>query len=100
MKHISILIPLGHSSLVNIEGTHQIFSEVNGLLNELGREPIFDIHLVGLLKKTHQTTGMFTINPDVLINSVAKTDLIIIPALFGDQKKAAERNKEFIPWII
>ena len=100
MKHTSIIIPLGNTSLVNIEGTHQIFSEVNGLLAELGREPAFDLHLVGLSKETKQSTGLFTVNPDVLINDVEKTDLIIVPALFGDQKKAAERNKEFIPWII
>ena len=100
MKHISILIPLGHTSLVNIEGTHQIFSEVNGLLSELGREPLFDIHLVGISKETRQSTGLFTVNPDVLIHNVAKTDLIVIPALFGNQQKAAERNKDFIPWII
>lgn len=86
--------------MVNIEGTYQIFSEVNGLLTEMGKDPIFDIHLVGLTKETRQTTGLFTVNPDSLINSVDKTDLIIIPALFGDQKKAIERNKEFIPWII
>lgn len=100
MKHISILIPLGHTSMVNIEGTYQIFSEVNGVLSELGREPLFDIHLVGVSRETRQTTGLFTVNPDVLIQNVSKTDLIIVPALFGDQKKAAERNKEFIPWII
>jgi len=29
MKHISIIVPLGHSSLPNIDGTHQIFSEAN-----------------------------------------------------------------------
>jgi len=100
MKHISILIPLGHTSLVNIEGTHQIFNEVNGLLTELGREPLFDVHLVGVSKETSQRSGLFTVNPDVLIHNVLKTNLIIIPALHGDQVKAAERNKEFIPWII
>lgn len=100
MKHISILIPLGNTSLVNIEGTHQIFSEVNSLLEELGEEKLFDIHLVGVSKETRQTTGLFTVNPDLLLEDLNKTDLIIIPALFGDQKKAAERNKEFISWII
>ncbi len=100
MKHISILIPLGHTSLVNIEGTYQIFSEVNGLLSEMGKEQLFDIHLVGVSKETKQTSGLFTVNPDVLIHNVPKTDLIIIPALHGDPRKAAERNKEFIPWII
>jgi transcriptional regulator GlxA family with amidase domain len=100
MKHISILIPLGHTSLVNIEGTHQIFNEVNGLLAELGREPLFDVHLVGISKEARQTNGLFTVNPDVLIHNVSKTDLIIIPALHGDQKIAADLNREFIPWII
>ena len=100
MKHVSILIPLGHTSMVNIEGPYQIFSEVNGLLAELGREKLFELHLVGISKETKQSTGLFTINPDLLIQNVTKTDLIIIPALFGDQKKAVERNKEFILWII
>jgi transcriptional regulator GlxA family with amidase domain len=100
MKHVSILIPHGHTSLVNIEGTYQILNEVNGLLNELGREPIFDVHLVGLLKETRQTSGLFTINPDLLIHNVDKTDLIIIPALHGNQLNAIDSNKEFIPWIV
>jgi transcriptional regulator GlxA family with amidase domain len=70
------------------------------LLEELGEEKLFDIHLVGVSKETRQTTGLFTVNPDLLLEDLDKTDLIIIPALFGDQKKAAERNKEFISWII
>jgi len=86
--------------MVNIEGTYHIFSEVNELLTGLGREPVFDTHLVGISKEIRQTTGLFTVNPDVLIGGVQKTDLIIVPALFGDQKKGVERNKEFIPWII
>ena len=100
MKHISILIPKGHTSLVNIEGTHQIFSEVNGLLREMGKEPMFVVQLVGISKETKQASGLFTVNPDILISDVKKTDLIIIPAMHGNQYKAREMNKEFIPWII
>ncbi len=100
MKHISILIPLGHTSLVNIEGTHQIFNEVNGLLARMERPPLFKVQLVGLFKETKQTNGLFTVNPDLLVQDVTKTDLIIIPAIHGDKKKMLENNKEFIPWII
>ncbi len=100
MKHVSILIPKGHTSLVNIEGTHQILSEVNKILSGMGRKPLFNIQLVGLSKATTQTSGLFTVNPDILIKDVKKTDLIFIPALHGDQVKARELNKEFIPWII
>lgn len=61
--------------------------------------PLFKIHLVGLSKETRQTNGLFTINPDLLVKDVKKTDLIIIPAMHGDQKAALELNKKFIPWI-
>ena len=100
MKHVSILIPKGHTSLVNIEGTHQIFSEVNSLRVERGNTPLFNIKLVGLSNETSQPSGLFTVNPQVLVRDVKKTDLIIIPAVHGDQRKAAEANKEFIPWIV
>lgn len=100
MKHISILVPLGHTSMVNIEGTHQILSGANDLLLSRNRESLFNVQLAGICKETRQDTGLFTVNPDVLINDVVKTDLIIIPAMHGDQIKVRESNKEFIPWII
>ena len=100
MKHISILIPFGHTSVVNIEGAHQIFSFVNKVLNDFGKVPLVNVQLVGLSKEVSQRRGMFTINPDVLINDVKKTDLIIIPAIHGDPKIVFEQNKEFVPWIL
>lgn len=99
MKHISILIPKGHTSITNIEGSHQILSTVNGILRDMGREPVFNVKLVGLANQTTQTTGLFTINPEVLIGDVRKTDLIIIPAIHGDHAQVLEDNREFIPWI-
>lgn len=100
MKHISIIIPKGHTSLVNIEGTHQIFSNVNEILNELDKPPLFEVQLVGLSKVTIQSTGLFSVIPNLLIDDVKRTDLIVVPAIHGNQYKAAERNKEFIPWIM
>lgn len=100
MKHVSILIPKGHTSLVNIAGTHQIFSQVNGIVQEMGNDPVFDVKLVGLAKETKQDTGLFTVIPEMLLDEVDKTDLIIIPAIHGDQEKNRERNKRFIPWLV
>ena len=100
MKHVSIIIPHGHTSLVNIEGTHQIFSEVNNLRVERGNTPLFKIQLVGLSKEANQPSGLFSVKPDILVRDVKQTDLIIIPALHGDPKKAAELNQEFLPWIV
>jgi transcriptional regulator GlxA family with amidase domain len=100
MKHVSIIVPVGHSSLPNIDGTHQIFSEVNRLRETMGKPPAFKIQLVGLSKEIVQRNGLYTVVPDCLIKDVEKTDLIIIPAMHGDQQKATELNKDFIPWII
>ena len=100
MKHISILVPIGHTSLTNIEGTQQIFSEVNSFSMSMGEPQPFEIQLVGITSETSQRNGSFTIKPDVLIHEVKKTDLIIIPAMFGEWDKAVEDNAPFIPWIV
>src|SRR5215207_6949951 len=100
MKHISILVPEGDLSVSNIEGTLQIFSEVNGFLARAGRPPLFTIQLVGLRKETRMKKGLFSIHPDVLIGEISSTDLIIIPAIQSDMKKALVANEAFIPWLI
>lgn len=100
MKHVSILIPHGHTSVVNIEGTHQILNEVNSFRAGMGKAPLWKVQLVGISKETSQRNGLFTISPDVLIENVKKTDLIIIPAIHGDPKAVMEQNSAFIPWII
>src|SRR4030095_10545149 len=100
MKTISIIVPEGDCSLVNIEGTHQIFNEINTSRIRRGERPIFNIQLVGLNKESRIKKGFFQVHPDVLIDEVEKTDLIIIPAPHGDMKKALELNKDFIPWLV
>ena len=100
MKHVSILIPKGHTSVVNIGGTHQIFNQVNSILSRRGQQPVFNVNLVGLEKETQQSTGLFSITPDSLIDEVDQTDLIIIPAIHDDPQTGLERNKVFIPWIL
>ncbi|MDQ2719957.1 MAG: helix-turn-helix domain-containing protein [Bacteroidota bacterium] len=100
MKHISILIPHGHTSVVNIEGTHQIFNEVNTLLAGIGKEPLFKVQLVGISREMSQRNGLFKVSTDVLISDVKKTDLIIIPAIHGEPQKVMQMNAEFVPWII
>lgn len=99
MKHVSILVPLGHTSLPNIDGTHQILNEVNKFLEQMGREPLFDVKLVGLKKEIPQRSGLFTVKPDLLIDDVKHTDLVIIPAIHENFEKALEENAAFLPWI-
>ena len=100
MKHVSILIPRGHTSVVNIEGTHQIMNEVNSVLKKMDKPALFKVELVGISKETSQRNGLFKIDADVLIDDIKKTDLIIIPAIHGSAKMMMQNNAAFIPWII
>ncbi|MDB5247583.1 MAG: AraC family transcriptional regulator [Segetibacter sp.] len=99
MKHISILVPKG-AILGSLEGSRQLFSQVNEFYKAKGAPPLFIVQLVGLTKETPVSGGLFTVNSNTIINEVKKTDLIIIPALDGDIVEAIEKNREFIPWII
>ncbi|WP_439697476.1 GlxA family transcriptional regulator [Mucilaginibacter sp. AW1-7] len=99
MKHISILIPKG-AILGSLEGSRQLFTQVNQFFLSMGKEPIFKVELVGLQAETPISGGCFTVNAHLLMTEVKKTDLIVIPALDGEITSAIENNKEFIPWII
>lgn len=98
MKHVSILVP-EKAILGSLEGTRQLFTQVNQFFKMQGRDPMFKVQLVGMKKQTNAAGGLYTINSDVLLKDAQKTDLIIIPAVDGDLTEAIENNKVFIPWI-
>lgn len=99
MKHISILVPKG-AILGSLEGTRQLLTQVNHFFTDRGAEPIFKVQLVGLDIATPVSGGLFTVNANVTIDEVKKTDLIIIPAVDGDIVQAIENNKDFLPWMV
>ncbi len=99
MKHISILVPRG-AILGSLEGTRQLFTQVNSFVKGRGEAPLFDVQLVGLDAATPLTGGLFTAHNHAMFGDVKKTDLIIIPAFDGDIDAAIEANKDFTPWIV
>ncbi len=98
MKNITILV-LESSVLQAIADPQYCFSAVNRFLTLSGKEPLFNIELVGLKKEIKLNDGLYSIHPGKLLNEVEKTDLVIIPALFGDISKAIDANRDFVPWI-
>ena len=76
-----------------------LFSAVNQFLAVSGRKPLFDVQLVGLKKEVKLNDGLFSVNTSQLLKDVKKTDLVIIPALFGDMKTAIAKNQKLLPWI-
>lgn len=99
MKHISILVPIG-AILASLEGSRQLFTQVNGFLAQQSASPLFEVQLVGLTMDTKVSGGLFTVNAQTTIDQVKKTDLIIIPAIDGEMDLKLQENKQFLPWII
>ncbi|MBA3285407.1 MAG: helix-turn-helix domain-containing protein [Nitrosopumilus sp.] len=99
MKNVAILVP-ENSVLQAIADPQYCFSAVNQLMLMSGKEALFNVELVGLRKEIKLNDGHYSVFPDKLINQVEKTDLIIIPALFGNMQIAVDVNKKFIPWIV
>ena len=98
MKNVSILVP--ESSVMQaIADPQYLFSAVNQFLAVSGKQPLFHVQLVGAKKEVKLNDGMFSVHTDRQLKDVKKTDLVFIPALFGDMKTAVDKNKNLVPWI-
>lgn len=99
MKHVSILVP-HEAVLASIVDPRYMFTAVNQFLEAADKPALFKVQLVGLASEVRLGQGSFSVHTDALIQDVLKTDLIIVPAVSGDIKKALDINKAFVPWII
>ena len=98
MKTVSILVP--ESSVMQaIADPQYLFSAVNQFMAVSGKKPVFKVQLVGAKKEVKLNDGLFSVHTDVQLKDVKKTDLVFIPALFGDMKTAIAKNKILLPWI-
>ena len=98
MKHVSIIIPYEAVPSAVVDPRY-MFTAVNQFLINAGKEPAFEVQLVGLSKQVVLNNGAFAVNTDITIDKLSKTGLIIIPALSGDMKAMVELNSAFVPWI-
>lgn len=99
MKKVSILVP--ESSVMQAVADPQyLFTAANQFLLSSGKQPLFEVELVGSKKEIKLNDGMFTVHTDCLLKDSGKTDLVFIPALFGDISSAIKKNKAAVPWIL
>lgn len=95
MIKTAIIIPAGNPSIVNIEGTRQILSWVNGYCSSRGRDAVFDIELMRpVLGEVHDFYAQA--RP---LGKGDTPDLVIIPAVHGPWEQVRSQNQELISWI-
>jgi len=99
MKKVSILVP--ESAVIEaIADPQYLFSVANQFLQAGGQAPLFEVNLVGQNREIKFNNGMFSVHTDFILDDVTETDLIIIPALFGDMKTAVDLNRKTISWLL
>src|SRR5688572_17583766 len=99
MKNVSILVP--ETAVIEaIADPHYMFRAVNQFLVAEGKEPLFNIQLVGVKKEVKLNGTLFTVHTDKLLKEVEHTDLIFIPAISGDVREAVKMNEQLLPWLM
>lgn len=96
--NVSILVP-EHAVMQAIADPQYLFSTVNEIRKAAGHQPMFNVQLVGLKKEVKVNGGLFSVTTSHYLKEVINTDLVIIPALFGDMKTAIASNEKALPWI-
>lgn len=99
IKNVSILVP-NEAVPASVVDPSYMFTAVNQFFSEAGKDPVFNVQLVGLAREVPLNKGVFRVRTDELLKNVEKTDLVIVPALSGDMATTLELNKEFVPWIV
>lgn len=99
MKHLTIIVPDGQNNLSSIVGAYKIFTRANEYWKQVHSKDLFKIELAGISKKVEFYNGLFTVNPHTSISGITKTNLIIIPSLNHNYKKAVKANRLLIDWI-
>lgn len=101
MKHLSLIVPDGQSNLSTVAclvGAYEIFTRANEYWEREGNERLFKVELAGISNVT-EVYGTFAVKSSAHIDSIANTDLIIIPSLVRDYERALQGNQAFITWI-
>jgi transcriptional regulator GlxA family with amidase domain len=98
IMRISIYVPQ-NAVIEAISPAYRLFKTANDFLIVSGKKPKFEVEYVGMQKTVKTNDGEYTVKTDRLLDEVKKTDLIFIPALYGDMKQAVSSNNKAIPWI-
>jgi transcriptional regulator GlxA family with amidase domain len=99
MKHVSILVP--ETAVIEaIADPRYLFTAVNEFLQASGKLPLFNVELVAMTREVRLNNNLFSVHADKLLEEVAQTDLIFVPAISGNMDYALEMNKQMLPWIV
>lgn len=95
---ISVFVP-EQAVIEAISPPYRLFTSANLFLQQQGKTPLFEVEFVGLSKSVAAQDGEYEIKTHKTIAEVKKSDLVILPALYGDIQQALEKNKPALDWL-
>ena len=99
MKTITILA-LESAVMEAVTNPRYVFTAANNFWQVSGQPAMFNVQIAGQRKEIRLHDGTFSVHTHKLLEEVEETDLIIIPALFGNLDAALELNENVIPWLV
>jgi len=78
---------------------YRAFKTANDMLSASGKQPVFEVEYAGLTGSVSANDGEYTIRMDRLLQNVEKTDLLIVPPVYGDIAEGIRINAAAIPHI-
>jgi transcriptional regulator GlxA family with amidase domain len=98
MKQVSVYVP-ENAVIEAITPAYRTFKTANDFLKAAGKKPLFSVEYVALKKTVEANDGEYSVKIDRQLKDVTKTDLVVLPALFGDVDAALKANEKAISWI-
>lgn len=98
MKHISIYVP-ENAAMEAVTPAYRLFNAANDFLAAKGKNPLFKVEYVAMKKNIDVSNGAYSIKIDRLLKDIRATDLLVIPAIYGDVDTAMTANEKAIPWM-
>ncbi len=100
MKHVSILVPNGDHSVVNVMGSQQILNVANERYEEEYGRKLFEVDLVGFAESYTAVPGFAQPTPTKLWSEIKKTDIIILPAVYNDTEEVIKNNQQLLRFLV
>ncbi|MBS1683759.1 MAG: helix-turn-helix domain-containing protein [Bacteroidetes bacterium] len=97
MKKIAILVPEA-AVMQAIADPQYLFAMANEFMVASGRSRLFQVQLVGGRRQVILNEGSYSVLPDCLYSEADKPDLILVPAVLGDKKRAIQENASLMEW--
>lgn len=98
MKKIFILVP-ETAVPSGVTGPRYLFTTANQFLQASGKNPLFEVRLVGEKREVRMQDGAYSVSTQALLNETGQGDLVIIPPIFGDMSASIKLNEGTLPWI-